>query len=141
MTDNLTVVQCGSVAGAELDYINSVFAHNVAKISLARAIGRAAEDLPAFSRFVSSTVDTEGPVPPRAAPDRMRAIHNFQIREHKRAEHRRFNKLLKHWLRAGTVYSVRRQPGPRSSSDQLRHDATGPTRPRVRRYRYSEVSG
>jgi len=29
---------------AELDYINSVFAHNVAKLSLARVIGRAAED-------------------------------------------------------------------------------------------------
>jgi outer membrane protein TolC len=49
VTDNLTVVQSQeSVAGAELDYINSVFAHNVAKLSLARAIGRAAEDLPRF---------------------------------------------------------------------------------------------
>jgi outer membrane protein TolC len=49
VADNVTVVQSQeSVATAELDYINSVFAHNVAKISLARAIGRAAEDLPHF---------------------------------------------------------------------------------------------
>ncbi|MGB9432052.1 MAG: TolC family protein [Candidatus Acidiferrum sp.] len=37
-----------SLASAELDYINSVFAHNVAKLSLARAIGRTAENLPKF---------------------------------------------------------------------------------------------
>jgi outer membrane protein TolC len=49
VADNVTVVQSQeSLAGAELDYINSVFAHNVAKISLARAIGRAAEDMPGF---------------------------------------------------------------------------------------------
>ena len=30
-----------SVAGAELDYINSVFGHNLAKLSLARAVGQA----------------------------------------------------------------------------------------------------
>ncbi|MGD0964791.1 MAG: TolC family protein [Candidatus Acidiferrales bacterium] len=37
-----------SLAGAELDYISSVFAHNVAKLNLARAIGRTAENLPKF---------------------------------------------------------------------------------------------
>jgi outer membrane protein TolC len=37
-----------SLASAELDYINSVFAHNVAKLSLARAMGRTAENLPKF---------------------------------------------------------------------------------------------
>jgi outer membrane protein TolC len=37
-----------SVATAELDYINSVFAHNLAKLSLARAMGRTAEDLTKF---------------------------------------------------------------------------------------------
>jgi outer membrane protein TolC len=37
-----------SLAGAELDHINSVFAHNVAKLSLARAMGRTAENLPKF---------------------------------------------------------------------------------------------
>ena len=31
-----------SVAGADLDYINSVFAHNLAKLALARAVGQAA---------------------------------------------------------------------------------------------------
>ncbi len=47
VSDNLEVVQSQeSVATAELDYINSVFAHNLAKISLARAIGRTAESLP-----------------------------------------------------------------------------------------------
>jgi hypothetical protein len=40
-----------SVATAELDYINSVFAHNVAKLSLARAIGSVAESLPQFLKL------------------------------------------------------------------------------------------
>jgi outer membrane protein TolC len=49
VADNVTVVQSQeSVATAELDYINSVFAHNIAKLSLARALGRVAEDLPWF---------------------------------------------------------------------------------------------
>ncbi|HKX28597.1 MAG TPA: TolC family protein [Blastocatellia bacterium] len=49
--DNVEVVQSQeSVATAQLDYINSVFAHNVAKLSLARAIGRAAEN---FRRFLN----------------------------------------------------------------------------------------
>ena len=42
--DNVQVVQAQqTVAGAQLDYINSVFAHNLAKLSLARATGRADE--------------------------------------------------------------------------------------------------
>jgi outer membrane protein TolC len=49
VTDNLEVVQSQeAVAQAELDYINSVFAHNVAKLSLARSIGHAAESLTNF---------------------------------------------------------------------------------------------
>src|SRR5262249_1845178 len=49
VTDNIEVVQAqDAVASAELDYINSVFAHNVAKLSLARAIGGAAENLQDF---------------------------------------------------------------------------------------------
>ena len=40
-----------SVASAELDYINSVFAHNVAKLSLARAIGNTPESLRQFLKF------------------------------------------------------------------------------------------
>jgi outer membrane protein TolC len=40
-----------SVASAELDYINSVFAHNVAKLSLARAIGNAPQSLRQFLKF------------------------------------------------------------------------------------------
>lgn len=49
VADNLEVVQSQeSVANAELDYINSVFAHNVAKLSLARAVGQAAKDLAQF---------------------------------------------------------------------------------------------
>jgi len=52
VTDNVEVVQAQeSVAGAELDYINSVFAHNLAKLSLARAIGGAAESLPQFLKL------------------------------------------------------------------------------------------
>ena len=43
VSNNVDVVQSQeSVAGAQLDYINSVFAHNVAKLALARAIGSAA---------------------------------------------------------------------------------------------------
>jgi outer membrane protein TolC len=49
VTDNVEVVQSQeSVAGADLDYINSVFAHNVAKLSLARAVGQAADNLAQF---------------------------------------------------------------------------------------------
>jgi outer membrane protein TolC len=52
VSDNVEVVQSQeSVASAELDYINSVFAHNVAKLSLARALGRASENL---SRFLEA---------------------------------------------------------------------------------------
>jgi len=52
VTDNVEVVQSQeSVATAHLDYINSVFAHNLAKLSLARAIGRAAESLPQFLKI------------------------------------------------------------------------------------------
>ena len=49
VTDNVEVVQAQeSVAGAELDYIDSVFAHNLAKLSLARAMGGAAQNLAQF---------------------------------------------------------------------------------------------
>ena len=40
-----------SVASAELDYINSVFAHNVAKLSLARAMGNSQQSLRQFLNF------------------------------------------------------------------------------------------
>jgi len=49
VSDNVEVVQSQeSLASAQLDYINSVFAHNLAKLSLARAIGRAEENLAKF---------------------------------------------------------------------------------------------
>jgi outer membrane protein TolC len=49
ITDSVEVSQAqASVASAELDYINSVFAHDVAKLSLARAGGNAADNLPRF---------------------------------------------------------------------------------------------
>jgi outer membrane protein TolC len=49
VTDTVDVSQAqASVAAAELDYINAVFAHNVAKLSLARAAGGAVESLPRF---------------------------------------------------------------------------------------------
>jgi outer membrane protein TolC len=52
VSDNVEVVQAQeSVASAELDYINSVFAHNVAKLSLARAMGAAADNLSQFLRL------------------------------------------------------------------------------------------
>lgn len=49
VTDSVEVVQSqDTLASAELDYINSVFAHNVAKLSLARAMGSASESLSQF---------------------------------------------------------------------------------------------
>ena len=49
VTDNVEVVQAQeSLTSAELDVINSVFAHNVAKLSLARAIASGAENLQQF---------------------------------------------------------------------------------------------
>jgi outer membrane protein TolC len=45
--DNVSYVQAQEeVTNAEFDYINGVFAFNVAKLSLARAMGRAADGLP-----------------------------------------------------------------------------------------------
>ena len=49
---NVELVQSEeSVSSAQLDYINSVFAHNIAKLSLARALGRAADNLPQFLKM------------------------------------------------------------------------------------------
>ncbi len=51
VSDNAELVQAQqSVATAQLDYIDSVFAHNVAKLSLARAVGGAPET---FARYLS----------------------------------------------------------------------------------------
>jgi outer membrane protein TolC len=45
--DNVTYVQAQEeVTNAEFDFINGVFAFNVAKLSLARAMGRAADAFP-----------------------------------------------------------------------------------------------
>jgi len=43
-----------TVAGAQLDLINSVFAHNLAKLSLARALGQAAEQVPSLLKAVAA---------------------------------------------------------------------------------------
>jgi outer membrane protein TolC len=52
VTDAVEVVQTEqTVATAQLDYINSVFAHNVAKLSLARAIGGTADNLAQFLKL------------------------------------------------------------------------------------------
>ncbi len=49
ITDALEVTQAQeSVAAADLDYITSLFAHNLAKVSLARALGHAEERLGQF---------------------------------------------------------------------------------------------
>jgi len=40
-----------SATSAEFDYINAVFAHNIAKLSLARATGRAAAAMPEFLKL------------------------------------------------------------------------------------------
>ena len=52
VTDTVEVVQTEqTVATAQLDYINSVFAHNVAKLSLARAIGATSNNLAEFLKL------------------------------------------------------------------------------------------
>jgi len=52
VTDNVEVVQSqDAAAAAELDYISSVFAHNVAKLSLARALGGAADNVERFLKL------------------------------------------------------------------------------------------
>ncbi len=52
VTDAVEVVQTQqTVATAQLDYINSVFAHNVAKLSLARAMGDTADNLAKFLKL------------------------------------------------------------------------------------------
>ena len=52
ITDAVEVSQAqATVAGAELDYINSVFAHNVAKLSLARAVGGSPESVGRFLKM------------------------------------------------------------------------------------------
>ena len=52
VSDNVEVVQSQeALSTANTDYINSVFAHNLAKLSLARAIGRASEALPRFLKL------------------------------------------------------------------------------------------
>jgi outer membrane protein TolC len=52
VSDNVELVQAQEqVATAAFDYINSVFAHNLSKLSLARAIGQAAARLPDFLRL------------------------------------------------------------------------------------------
>ena len=52
VSDNVEVVQSQeALSTANTDYINSVFAHNLAKLSLARAIGRAVEVLPQFLKI------------------------------------------------------------------------------------------
>jgi outer membrane protein TolC len=49
VTDNVEVIQAQeSLTSAELDVINSIFAHNVAKLSLARSIASAADSLQQF---------------------------------------------------------------------------------------------
>lgn len=52
ISDNTEVVQSQeALSTANTDYINSVFAHNLAKLSLARAIGRASEALQEFLKL------------------------------------------------------------------------------------------
>jgi outer membrane protein TolC len=49
VSDNVEVIQAQeALANAELDYINSIFSHNMAKLNLARAIGETAERVSEF---------------------------------------------------------------------------------------------
>lgn len=52
VTDTVEVVQSeASVASADLDYITSLFAHNLAKLSLARSLGNTETRLPQFLKL------------------------------------------------------------------------------------------
>jgi outer membrane protein TolC len=56
VNDNVAVVQSQeSLATAERDYIDSVLAHNLAKLDLARFLGRAAEDIDRFLQLPQGT--------------------------------------------------------------------------------------
>ena len=49
VTDTIEVIQAQqSVAGADLDYISSLYAHNLAKASFARALGMADQGIKEF---------------------------------------------------------------------------------------------
>jgi outer membrane protein TolC len=49
VSDNVAVVQAqDALANAHLDHINSVFAYNLGKLALARAVGEPAENWPRF---------------------------------------------------------------------------------------------
>jgi outer membrane protein TolC len=49
VSDNVEVIQAQeALSNSELDYINAIFSHNVAKLSLARAIGQTAERVSDF---------------------------------------------------------------------------------------------
>jgi outer membrane protein TolC len=49
VSDNVEVIQAQeALANSELDYINSIFSHNMAKLNLARAIGQTAERVSDF---------------------------------------------------------------------------------------------
>ena len=51
VADTIEVVQAQeSVAGAERDYIASLFSHNLAKATLARALGQADQNIKQFLR-------------------------------------------------------------------------------------------
>jgi outer membrane protein TolC len=45
-----------TVASAQLDQIDSVFAHNLAKLSLARALGHATDQLPSLLKPETAAV-------------------------------------------------------------------------------------
>lgn len=52
VSTNVDYTQAEEAAtNAQLDYINAVFAHNIAKLSLARAMGQAAKELPQFLKM------------------------------------------------------------------------------------------
>ena len=52
VASNIEVVQAqDAVASSDLDYITSLFAHNLAKLSVARALGHAEEKLPEYLKL------------------------------------------------------------------------------------------
>ena len=62
MSDNVEVVQAQeSVAAADMDYINAVFAHNLAKLSLARSVGQLADRLADYLKLPSQPVPSPPP--------------------------------------------------------------------------------
>ncbi len=79
VVNTLEVVQAQqTVASAQLDLINSVFAHNLAKLSLARALGHASRSAPQPAQTSNGCIAVMERAACSATVDRLRQIRPFE---------------------------------------------------------------